>query len=61
MSVNSNVEGVKMCNHEFKKMNDNVSVCVRCGLTNCNGRILFDKKIVNYKPKRGAKNGKKRK
>ena len=41
-----------MCSHNWRKFND-VFVCVRCGLTKTyDGRILFDKKIVNYKPKR---------
>ena len=46
-----------MCSHVWKKVND-VQVCVRCGLTRiADGRILFDRKIVNYKSKK--KGGKK--
>ena len=42
-----------MCPHAtWKKIND-VYVCVRCGLTKTyDGRILFDRKLVNYKSKR---------
>jgi hypothetical protein len=41
-----------MCSHIWKKVND-VSVCVRCGLTKTfDGRILFDRKLSNYKPKK---------
>ena len=43
-----------MCPHIWKKVND-VSVCVRCGLTRTyDGRILFDRKIMNHnnKPKK---------
>ncbi len=44
-----------MCKHEMIKVN-NVSVCLKCGLTRTpDGRILFDKKIVNYKRKGGNK------
>lgn len=42
-----------MCSHEWKRVNE-VLVCMRCGLTKMpNGKLMFDKKIVNYKsPKR---------
>lgn len=41
-----------MCKHDWQKING-VSVCMRCGLTRTpDGKILFDKKIVNYKAKR---------
>jgi hypothetical protein len=41
-----------MCSHNWKKVND-VSVCIRCGMTRTHdGKIMFDKKIVNYKPKK---------
>lgn len=44
-----------MCNHEWRKIND-VKVCMRCGMTRTlDGKILFDKKIVNYKPKKRKK------
>lgn len=52
-----------MCPHtNTRKIND-VRVCLNCGMTISNdGRILFDKKIVNYKPrkknKRRSRNGK---
>lgn len=47
-----------MCNHEFVKT-DNMRACKKCGLTILNnGRVLFDKEITNYKPKR-KKRGKK--
>jgi hypothetical protein len=41
-----------MCSHIWKKFNE-VFVCVRCGLTRVpDGRIIFDRKIANYKPKK---------
>ena len=41
-----------MCNHIWQRVND-VRVCMRCGLTTTyDGKILFDRKIVSYKPKR---------
>jgi len=44
-----------MCNHEWIKINS-VTVCMRCGLTRTNdGTIIFDRKIVNYKPKKRKK------
>ena len=47
-----------MCNHEFKQIND-VRVCQRCGLTvTMDGKIIFDRKIANYKSKK-KKRGKK--
>ena len=49
----SGSEVEKVCAHTcWKKVND-VHVCPRCGLTKTHdGKIFFDKKIVNYKPKR---------
>lgn len=48
-----------MCKHDIKQVN-NVRVCVKCGLTRTpDGRIMFDKKIVNFKYNRkGTGNGK---
>lgn len=47
-----------MCPHTWKKLND-VFVCLRCGMTRTNdGKIFFDRKIVNYRPKK-RKGGKK--
>jgi hypothetical protein len=44
-----------MCGHQWKKTND-VFVCVRCGMTRTyDGKIMFDRKIVNYKPKKQKK------
>lgn len=44
-----------MCSHAWRKVND-VYVCLRCGLTRTKGgKIMFDKKIVNYKPKKQKK------
>ena len=41
-----------MCPHEWFKIND-VTVCKRCGLTRTfDGKVIFDKKITNYKPKK---------
>lgn len=43
---------IVICRHEFIKVNE-VIVCKRCGLTRTeDGKIMFDKKIVNYKSKR---------
>lgn len=45
-----------MCPHTtWQKFND-VYVCVRCGLTKTyDGRIIFDRKLTNYKPKKRKK------
>lgn len=41
-----------MCNHTYKKIND-VWVCIKCGLTRTiTGKIIFDRKLPNYKSKR---------
>lgn len=41
-----------MCAHEWIKLND-VVACTRCGLTRTHdGKVIFDKKLVNYKPKK---------
>ena len=44
------------CSHSnVKRMND-VRVCLNCGLTiTADGKVVFDKKIVNYKPKKHKK------
>lgn len=40
-----------MCGHIWHKIND-VSVCSKCGATmTFDGKILFDRKLVNYKRK----------
>ncbi len=39
-----------MCSHEWTVVGC-VTVCVKCGLTRLkDGRIMFDKKLPNYKP-----------
>ena len=44
-----------MCSHIWVKVNE-VFVCARCGLTRTpDGRLLFDKKAVNYKQKKQKK------
>lgn len=44
-----------MCKHEFVKVN-NVVVCKRCGVTRTeDGKIIFDRKLPSYKPKRRRK------
>jgi hypothetical protein len=44
-----------MCNHIWQKVND-VFVCSRCGLTRTtSGKIIFDRKLPNYKKKRKRK------
>ena len=41
-----------MCGHNWRKVND-VWVCLNCGLTRTHdGKILFDRKITNYKSKK---------
>lgn len=45
-----------MCSHQWQKVND-VLVCIRCGLTRTtDGKIIFDRKLPNYKPKKRRKN-----
>lgn len=40
-----------ICNHEFIIF-ENTKACVKCGMTVlASGKIMFDKKIINYKPK----------
>ena len=47
--------GSKICSHKWSKHND-VSVCVKCGLTvTYDGKMFFDKKITT---RRKIKNGK---
>lgn len=42
-----------MCSHTNTQKINGVKVCLKCGLTLTNdGRVIFDKKIVNYKPRR---------
>ena len=47
-----------MCPHtNTRKIND-CKVCLDCGMTVLpNGKIMFDRKIVNYKPKKRKKKG----
>lgn len=36
-----------MCNHKWQKVND-VSVCIKCGVSICNGKkVIFDRKLIN--------------
>lgn len=47
-----------MCKHEFIQLND-VTACLKCGLTRtASGKIFFDKKLPNYKPKKKKGNKK---
>ena len=42
-----------MCNHANKKKFGEVYVCLKCGLTILpDGRIFFDRKLPNYRPKK---------
>lgn len=44
-----------MCPHDWRQIND-VTVCVRCGMTRTkDGKVFFDRKLPNYKAKRGKK------
>lgn len=47
-----------MCSHtNTHKVND-VKVCLNCGMTVLpNGKIIFDRKITNYNPKKQKKKG----
>ena len=48
------------CSHSWKTIND-IKVCINCGLTRTyDGKLLFDKKIINYKRKRVKKNERKK-
>ena len=41
-----------MCSHDWRKINE-VWVCMRCGITKMpDGKIFFDRKLPNYKPKK---------
>ena len=41
-----------MCKHQWQKIND-VNVCLNCGMTiTPDGKIMFDRKIANYKHKK---------
>lgn len=45
-----------MCSHtNTRKIND-VKVCLNCGLTILpNGKVIFDRKITNYRPEKTKK------
>lgn len=46
------------CSHSWKKVND-VQVCIRCGLTRISdGKIIFDRRLPNYKSKKVKKHAK---
>ena len=48
-----------MCSHTWKKVNDLI-VCTQCGLIRTyDGKIMFDRRLANYKPKKKKKGGKK--
>ena len=48
------------CSHSHTKKVNDLRVCLNCGLTLTNdGKIIFDRKLVNYKPKKRKKGGKK--
>lgn len=41
-----------MCKHEFIKIND-IVICKKCGINKTpDGKIIFDRKVINYRPKR---------
>lgn len=45
-----------MCSHTWKKVND-IRICLRCGLMRMpDGKLFFDKGILNYKSKKVKKN-----
>lgn len=43
-----------MCKHIWTTVND-VRVCRLCGLTMCNGKIIFDRKLPNTGSGKGRK------
>lgn len=48
------------CAHTNTRQINDVKVCLNCGITiTHDNKILFDRKIVNYKPKKRKKGGKK--
>jgi hypothetical protein len=49
------------CTHSNTKKINDLRVCLNCGLTLTNdGKVIFDRKLPNYKPKKRRKtNGKK--
>ena len=49
------------CTHSNTKKVNDLKICLSCGLTlTPDGKVVFDRKIVNYKPKKRRKaNGKK--
>ena len=51
-----------MCNHSNTVKINDVRVCLKCGITiTHDGKIIFDRKLPNYRSKKGGKrkNGKK--
>lgn len=51
-----------MCSHSNTKKVNDVRVCLKCGMTvTHDGKILFDKRIVNYANQRRKKQQKGRK
>lgn len=48
-----------MCSHNWQRFGE-VWACLNCGLTKMpDGKIIFDRKLPNYKPKKNKKRGKK--
>lgn len=37
-----------MCGHIFIKIND-ISVCIKCGITFTGQKVIFDRKLINRK------------
>lgn len=51
-----------MCNHSNTMKVNDIKVCLDCGFTlTWDNKIIFDRKIVGYKPKKrkGCQDGKK--
>ncbi len=45
-----------MCKHTNTRKYNDVKVCMNCGLTILpDGKIMYDRAIVNYKPKKRKK------
>lgn len=45
-----------MCNHSNTVRINDVRVCLRCGMTlTLDGKVIFDRKIANYKSKKRKK------
>lgn len=47
------------CGHVFIRIND-VSVCIKCGLTLGKGCVIFDHQLINWKGGQKKRHGKRK-